>query len=1062
MRTRAPRILARTGISVAVTLTLLLVGALLWSILATPTARASHSTLSPAACTPGPHGGIITSDQTWCAADSPHVLSETLTVAAGAVLTIEAGTTVQAADYQGLHVLGRLTARGTPTSTITFTVQDTGWKIWQGLAFVGSSASADLQHIIVKMGGHGNSVYGGHAMVLVKEVHPGQVRLADSLVTQPVIPNSGYVFGIDIIDSNFLMSGATVSGASGSGNDTAMSVSGASTVVTLTGNTFVGNGGTTLRVNGVGSASIERNDFHGNDLAMSLAGDNITVSHNQIHDNGGRGLDPRGGISIGSGSPMIAGNVIRKNNPNGNGAVGITGGSPVFVNNVIVGNHATGVSSRCSAMYIYATAGAPIFKHNTIAGNDGGDPGAICISGDGFGGRFYNTIVADEAVGVSFWSAGTIEMSNTLWDNVSTKVAEGTGTLTEYAAVYGKALFDLDGYHLTRQSRAVGMGAPAGVTDDIDGEARPLPVGTNPDIGADEYPFAQAKVFWMEFYAGAPRLEATETGGVQIKQDLDVFWNYGSDATSPPDLPVFVTDTLPAEMEYESEETTGSGGFVFQRDAQQLTWHSQWPAKKDHSGYIRYTITYKNVQPGQAVDNVVHVTAGPNVLSQTISTEIPFFPPKITYPASGETCVLGDTVVAGYAMPSSIVRLYEDGYESTMFTVADTEGRFQFIYASSKAGAALSTEVTVQSCSAANPYDCSKPSNAVQMTQQTSFWCPRRSFWQGQLTTGGHGIDITTFPVRFNFRNNAGQLATDNWIINGGRGFGNTTLSLNLCNCPGDLNYPTGVHVVVSGTTYYSTTGQTVLVFTIPSASGAVEFHGTCGSEIVDHGLILIDPDGYVFDVTQGFDPITPTLHTLAGVTVTLKVHEPDLGGWVQWPAHLYDNQANPQVTASDGYYAFFTPPGRYSVQVAGKNGYQSWRSPVITVTGELVHVNVPLTPISDTTVNLVNLTVTGPDKPVVIVPTGGTVAWAAEMIPNINEASRKQYTENPVLRPLSALDPLTSTLGWDGGMMAPGQIYQRRMDQPGIYLYDDGLGHSGTVLVGNYTSVHLPLVMRQ
>jgi hypothetical protein len=55
MRTRPLRILAQTGISVALTLTLLLAGALLWSILATPTARASHSSLSPAACTPGPH-----------------------------------------------------------------------------------------------------------------------------------------------------------------------------------------------------------------------------------------------------------------------------------------------------------------------------------------------------------------------------------------------------------------------------------------------------------------------------------------------------------------------------------------------------------------------------------------------------------------------------------------------------------------------------------------------------------------------------------------------------------------------------------------------------------------------------------------------------------------------------------------------------------------------------------------------------------------------------------------------------------------------------------------------
>ena len=50
------------------------------------------------------------------------------------------------------------------------------------------------------------------------------------------------------------------------------------------------------------------------------------------------------------------------------------------------------------------------------------------------------------------------------------------------------------------------------------------------------------------------------------------------------------------------------------------------------------------------------------------------------------------------------------------------------------------------------------------------------------------------------------------------------------------------------------------------------------------------------------------------------------------WPAHLYNNQVNPQVTGADGYFAFFTPPGFYYLQVDGKPGYQPWRSPVIQV----------------------------------------------------------------------------------------------------------------------------------
>ena len=144
--------------------------------------------------------------------------------------------------------------------------------------------------------------------------------------------------------------------------------------------------------------------------------------------------------------------------------------------------------------------------------------------------------------------------------------------------------------------------------------------------------------------------------------------------------------------------------------------------------------------------------------------------------------------------------------------------------------------------------------------------------------------------------------------------------------------------------------GLSVKTFHINPAGGPVEFHGWCGPvEKVSKGTILIDPDGFIFDVTQGFDPDNPTQHALAGATVTLMADEPDLGGWVQWPAHLYD-QVNPQVTADDGYYAFYTPPGRYYVRVTGKGGFQSWRSPVITVKNELVHLNVPLTPITSRT----------------------------------------------------------------------------------------------------------------
>ena len=74
--------------------------------------------------------------------------------------------------------------------------------------------------------------------------------------------------------------------------------------------------------------------------------------------------------------------------------------------------------------------------------------------------------------------------------------------------------------------------------------------------------------------------------------------------------------------------------------------------------------------------------------------------------------------------------------------------------------------------------------------------------------------------------------------------------------------------------------------------------------KITLHGHIVIDPDGYVFDSTLGFDAADPTANVLPGSTVTCMANIPEWGGWVPWPAHLYLNQVNPQVVGANGYFS--------------------------------------------------------------------------------------------------------------------------------------------------------------
>jgi len=197
---------------------------------------------------------------------------------------------------------------------------------------------------------------------------------------------------------------------------------------------------------------------------------------------------------------------------------------------------------------------------------------------------------------------------------------------------------------------------------------------------------------------------------------------------------------------------------------------------------------------------------------------------------------------------------------------------------------------------------------------------------------------------------------------------------------------------------------------------------------------------------------------------VTAYVSVPEWSAWVPWPAHLYNNQVNPQVTGPNGYFAFFTPPGYYYLQASAAGGYQAWRSPVVQVVNEIVHVNIPLTPGRDDAPAQVQLTASGTSPAIVRVPPGRGVQWLSTLADGAGAAELARWTENPAIRPRTegALDPLVNTAGFDAGRLAPGETYRRQFAAAGVYDYSDGLGHTGTVVVAELQSVYLPLVLKR
>ena len=280
--------------------------------------------------------------------------------------------------------------------------------------------------------------------------------------------------------------------------------------VTLKDNTISGNTDTTSG-NGAGSglylhssdyATLDGNTIsnnidsvvansHGGGLYL-LYGDHLLLTGNTIQGNlASAGWGWGGGLYLASSSNLtLTGNVIINNAATSNplsvgrgGALYIKFSGPfTLTNNVIAGNNAT---TAGSALWLEGVSWLPTagqLLHTTIADNFGS--AGIEVGSDSVNLSFTNTVIAGHVVGITVTSGSTVTLNATLWHGNSTDWG-GAGTINHSSDHSGDPAFSADGYHLTFDSAAIDAGVDAGVTTDIDGEARPD--GCFFDIGADEY-----------------------------------------------------------------------------------------------------------------------------------------------------------------------------------------------------------------------------------------------------------------------------------------------------------------------------------------------------------------------------------------------------------------------------------------------------------------------------------------------------------------------------------------------------------------------------------------------
>jgi hypothetical protein len=317
--------------------------------------------------------------------------------------------------------------------------------------------------------------------------------------------------------------------------------------ITTTGNPTVaiGHGGG-LYLNGATQAVVRYNLIisnagstayrgSGGGMYLSISSDGVQVQFNQVLSNAATTTDAvgeGGGIYGGPNDALIQGNVVVGNRTNSMGigrAAGLFqyGGSAHYLGNLVQGNHGSDAvelmysqarfegnrvvdNATAEGICLQSGAGGPTLVNNVVARNGsralsvyGYNESNILTAtllhntlvgaGSGYGvyaqyAALYltNTIVASATWGVYNFTpvSSTILADHTLFYNTLNHSSSGVTSTNE---VSGDPRFvdPANGdYHIGPSTAALDVGVTTAITTDIDSD--PRPIGSLPDIGADE------------------------------------------------------------------------------------------------------------------------------------------------------------------------------------------------------------------------------------------------------------------------------------------------------------------------------------------------------------------------------------------------------------------------------------------------------------------------------------------------------------------------------------------------------------------------------------------------
>ena len=199
-----------------------------------------------------------------------------------------------------------------------------------------------------------------------------------------------------------------------------------------------------------------------------------------------------GGLNLWKSDAKLNGNVIRDNVASMGdwgfgGGLNLSESEAVLENNAIIDNRAGGHGSG-----LFIGGKAPTLTHTTIARNREGDDSGLYVA-DNSALVLSNTILVGQGTGIIVEEGTSAELEGVLW-YANGNNSGGGGSFNVSKAATGNPAFAIDGYHILAESAAINAGVDAGVSVDIDGQARPNQLV---DLGADEYwpPAGQSHIY---------------------------------------------------------------------------------------------------------------------------------------------------------------------------------------------------------------------------------------------------------------------------------------------------------------------------------------------------------------------------------------------------------------------------------------------------------------------------------------------------------------------------------------------------------------------------------------